>query len=177
MIARELCVVARQNRESDHMFSKVYPKTRRPTARNFNNATVALIRKLVARAIHAPEMRGGVVQANPQRAVLFACEVDGVRCTLMKTEPSPPESQHTTLSPRESEIVRMIAKGYPNKAIAGVLEISVWTVSTHLRRVFAKLGVSSRAAMVAKIVSAPDPAIRAPILPAGAKANSRKAAA
>ena len=46
----------------------------------------------------------------------------------------------------------MVAKGYPNKTIAGVLEISSWTVCTHLRRMFAKLGVSSRAAMVAKMM-------------------------
>jgi DNA-binding CsgD family transcriptional regulator len=32
-----------------------------------------------------------------------------------------------------------------------VLHISSWTVSTHLRRIFTKLGVSSRAAMVAKV--------------------------
>jgi DNA-binding CsgD family transcriptional regulator len=46
----------------------------------------------------------------------------------------------------------MVAKGYPNKVIARVLEISSWTVSTHLRRIFAKLGVSSRAAMVAQLL-------------------------
>jgi DNA-binding CsgD family transcriptional regulator len=45
----------------------------------------------------------------------------------------------------------MIAKGYPNKIIASVLDISVWTVSTHLRRIYAKLGVTSRAAMVTKM--------------------------
>jgi hypothetical protein len=44
----------------------------------------------------------------------------------------------------------MVAIGHPNKAIAAVLEISSWTVCTHLRRIFAKLGVSSRAAMVAR---------------------------
>jgi DNA-binding CsgD family transcriptional regulator len=38
--------------------------------------------------------------------------------------------------------------------IASVLEISVWTVSTHLRRIYAKLGVSSRAAMVATMIKA-----------------------
>lgn len=43
----------------------------------------------------------------------------------------------------------MVAKGYPNKTIAAVLEISGWTVNTHLRRIFAKLGVHNRAAMVA----------------------------
>ena len=48
------------------------------------------------------------------------------------------------------QYARMVAEGYPNKTIAAVLEISSWTVSTHLRRMFAKLGVSSRAAMVAR---------------------------
>jgi DNA-binding CsgD family transcriptional regulator len=46
----------------------------------------------------------------------------------------------------------MVAEGYPNKTIAAVLDISSWTVSTYLRRMFAKLGVHSRAAMVARIV-------------------------
>jgi two-component system, NarL family, nitrate/nitrite response regulator NarL len=58
------------------------------------------------------------------------------------------------LSPREKEIVRLVAKGLPNKVISDVLDISPWTVATHLRRVFAKLGVSSRAEMVALVIQA-----------------------
>jgi hypothetical protein len=46
----------------------------------------------------------------------------------------------------------MVAKGYPNKTIAGILNISSWTVCTHMRRIFAKLGVASRAAMVARLL-------------------------
>ena len=46
----------------------------------------------------------------------------------------------------------MVAKGYPNKTIAAVLDISPWTVCTHLRRTFAKFGVGSRAAMVARLL-------------------------
>ena len=63
-----------------------------------------------------------------------------------RTQHRPPDALR--LSPREREVARMIAKGYPNKIIASVLDISVWTVSTHLRRIFAKLGVTSRTAMV-----------------------------
>lgn len=33
-----------------------------------------------------------------------------------------------------------------------MLNISAWTVCTHLRRIFAKLGVGSRAAMVAELL-------------------------
>jgi DNA-binding CsgD family transcriptional regulator len=57
-----------------------------------------------------------------------------------------------SFSPREREIARMVAIFHPNKMIAAVLEISSWTVWTHLRRIFAKLGVSSRAAMVARMM-------------------------
>jgi DNA-binding CsgD family transcriptional regulator len=56
------------------------------------------------------------------------------------------------LSPREHEIARMVGQGYPNKTIAAILGISSWTVSTHLRRMFAKLGVRSRAEMVARVL-------------------------
>ncbi len=52
------------------------------------------------------------------------------------------------LTKREGEIATLVAKGNSNKQIANQLKISEWTVSTHLRRVFTKLGVDSRAAMV-----------------------------
>jgi DNA-binding CsgD family transcriptional regulator len=64
---------------------------------------------------------------------------------------TPPRGGHA-LSPRELEIARMVAKGYANKSIASVLDISSWTVSSHLRRIFSKLGVTSRAAMVAQLL-------------------------
>lgn len=52
------------------------------------------------------------------------------------------------LSAREFQIVALVAEGRVNKQIACQLKISEWTVSTYLRRIFAKLGVDSRAAMV-----------------------------
>lgn len=82
--------------------------------------------------------------------VLLDVEVDGVRCVLLKTKPTRPP--RTNLSPRELEIVRMVAKGLPNKSIASVLQISAWTVSSHLRRVFGKLGVTSRTEMLGRLL-------------------------
>lgn len=84
-------------------------------------------------------------------AVILDVEVNDVRCILIRVPPHSSRMQ-LILSPREHEIVRMVAQGYPNKTIAAVLDISSWTVGTHLRRIFAKLGVGSRAAMVARLM-------------------------
>jgi two-component system, NarL family, nitrate/nitrite response regulator NarL len=76
--------------------------------------------------------------------------VDAVRYLLIRMPPATPS--HAALSPREHEIVRMVAEGHPTKVIAGVLNISCWTVTAHLRRIFVKLGVTSRPAMVARLL-------------------------
>lgn len=86
---------------------------------------------------------------NHAEEVLVDMEVDGARYLLVRMRR--PGTGRIQLSPREQEIVRMVAKGHPNKVIADVLNISSWTVCTHLRRIFAKLGVGSRAAMVAQL--------------------------
>lgn len=78
--------------------------------------------------------------------LLLDVAIDGIRCVLTREV----AGDGVTLSPREQEIVRLVAEGHPNKIIAAELEISTWTVGTHLRRIFAKLGVGSRAAMVAR---------------------------
>ncbi|HEX8172447.1 MAG TPA: helix-turn-helix transcriptional regulator [Thermoanaerobaculia bacterium] len=90
-------------------------------------------------------------RADASREVLFELARDGVRCVVVRAEPRPAPGQEL-LSPREREIARMVADGQPNKTIAAVLDISAWTVNAHLRRIFAKLGVTSRAAMVAKLL-------------------------
>ena len=48
------------------------------------------------------------------------------------------------LSARELEVLRLVARGMPNKLIARELEISEKTVKAHLTSVFSQLGVSDR---------------------------------
>jgi len=52
------------------------------------------------------------------------------------------------LTSREREVVRLVAQGLQNKAIAGELGISPRTVEGHLNHVFEKVGASSRSALV-----------------------------
>ena len=53
------------------------------------------------------------------------------------------------LSPRELEVLRLVASGSSNRDIASRLVISEHTVARHLQNIFAKLGVASRTAATA----------------------------
>ncbi len=98
----------------------------------------------------ADRLVGEAERAGTDSEFMFEVEERGYRCVVVRVPEGNPSDPHT-LSPREYEIARMVAQGHPNKTIAAVLDISVWTVGTYLRRIFLKLGVTSRAAMVAKL--------------------------
>lgn len=82
--------------------------------------------------------------------IIFESNIDGTHYYLVRRKPETP--QPVELSPRELAIAHLIAQGLPNKSIGSSLNISPWTVATHLRRIFVKLGVTSRAAMVARLM-------------------------
>jgi DNA-binding CsgD family transcriptional regulator len=96
--------------------------------------------------------------------VVLDLVLGGARCVVtrgpvpQRSAPAPRFPPASALTPREQEIARMVGDGFTNKEIASVLEISSWTVSTHLRRIFGKLDVGTRAAMVARLArpSVPD---------------------
>jgi len=48
------------------------------------------------------------------------------------------------LTPRESDVLRLLAAGYCNKRIARQLGVEVVTVKTHLNKLMAKLGATAR---------------------------------
>jgi DNA-binding NarL/FixJ family response regulator len=59
------------------------------------------------------------------------------------------------LTERESEVVTFLASGMSNRDIADAMILSENTVKTHLKSIFQKIGVSSRAQAVARIVTDP----------------------
>jgi DNA-binding CsgD family transcriptional regulator len=59
-----------------------------------------------------------------------------------------PES--SALSPRELEVLALVADGATNRAVGARLHLSEATVKTHLLSIYAKLGVGDRAAAVAE---------------------------
>ena len=66
--------------------------------------------------------------------------------TLLATRSAPASSG---LSSRELEVLRLLATGKTNRAIADELVLAVRTVDRHVSNIFTKLGVSSRAAATA----------------------------
>jgi LuxR family maltose regulon positive regulatory protein len=58
--------------------------------------------------------------------------------------------QSEILSPRELEILYLIADGLTNEQIANRLYLSLYTVKAHVRNIFGKLGASNRTQAVAR---------------------------
>lgn len=82
--------------------------------------------------------------------IILEVEIDGLKYCLVRCQPA--LDSPITLSSRELAIAKLIAQGFSNKCISSSLQISQWTVNTYLRRIFGKLGVTSRAAMVMRLM-------------------------
>ena len=82
-----------------------------------------LIRRLANNVVNSTPSSVRREQSDDVREVILDVEVDGARYLLVRSPSKPPRTQ-VLLSPREQEIARMVAKGYANKTIAAVLDIS-----------------------------------------------------
>jgi DNA-binding CsgD family transcriptional regulator len=78
--------------------------------------------------------------------------------TVVVIAPSEPEEvaqlnvNSYGLTPREEEIVKLVARGRPTREISGTLFISEHTVHNHLRSIFEKAGVHSRRELVQRLL-------------------------
>ena len=84
-------------------------------------------------------------------AALSTLRALGARPDVARAEraldPAPPASP--VLTPRETQVLRLLATGMTNRAIAGDLSISEKTVARHISNIFTKLDLPSRAAATA----------------------------
>jgi DNA-binding NarL/FixJ family response regulator len=88
--------------------------------------------------------RGGVWLQTPGAAALLG------RLAQQQGQPAEP-SRHRNdakLTPRELEVVRLIARGKDNRQIADELVVSDATVKTHINNIFAKLEATDRSQVV-----------------------------
>lgn len=68
---------------------------------------------------------------------------------LEEIQPAPAETEQGSLSPRQVDVLRLVALGANVSQIAAELSISAATVRTHVRNVLARLGANNRAHAVA----------------------------
>ncbi|MET8996823.1 response regulator transcription factor [Amycolatopsis sp. Hca4] len=96
----------------------------------------------------SPDQILAAIQAVAAGDMLFAPAV-----TRRLVEAFTPPAEHpvpalTSLTERETQVVRLVGHGMSNAEIADRLTVSAGTVKTHLNRAMGKLGVSSRAQAV-----------------------------
>lgn len=77
--------------------------------------------------------------------------VVGVFGLLTGAAGAQPEAPHPQLTPRQAQVLRLLAQGRSTKQIADELHLSVETVRNHIRHVFRALGVHSRLEAVAAV--------------------------
>jgi DNA-binding CsgD family transcriptional regulator len=106
--------------------------------------SVALATDLLERALVDYERRGNRRHADRVRVTLSR-----LREPELDTGGSPLD----VLSAAEVRVALLVADGLSNKDIAAALHLSRYTVESHLRSAFAKLGMSSRAHLAARIAT------------------------
>lgn len=119
---------------------------------------VAGVRDSARRLLPKPAPSELIVRRAGTR--LRACLIEGTAdgepdVLLMETEADPLAAgrlRRLGLTPRETEIVALVAAGRSNDEIAAELAISPRTVKRHLENVFAKLGVPNRAGLVGRLL-------------------------
>jgi DNA-binding NarL/FixJ family response regulator len=72
-------------------------------------------------------------------------------------QPSPRAGGAQSLSPREAQVLDLLAKGFLYKEIADTMGVTYATVHTHVRHIYEKLHVRSRTEAVAKHLGQPRP--------------------
>lgn len=90
----------------------------------------------------------GVANALPGRHVFVFAPAGWPEDELARAGGEDADRAVALLTPREQEILPLAAQGLSGPDIAELLVLSPWTVKTHFRNLYKKLGVADRAAAV-----------------------------
>lgn len=101
-------------------------------------------RGYVTKSINSDELADAVKRVAEGDAVFSPRLAGFVIDAFSATLPTPEDPELDLLSPREQEVMRLLARGYAYKEIARRLTISIKTVETHASNVLRKLQVSNR---------------------------------
>jgi DNA-binding NarL/FixJ family response regulator len=108
----------------------------------------------IARAVHAAAAHQTLLDPVVQQQLLAAATARPQTQASQGEEagesgpPTPPATLPDDLTPREAEVLTLIAGGLSNREIAAKLFVSEATVKTHINHVFSKIGVRDRAQAV-----------------------------
>src|SRR5215510_11952114 len=108
------------------------------------NALHSGVRAVMPRAATAEEIVAAIQASVAGLVVLHPDTFHSVLSPMPFGDQPELDPADQILSPREIEVLRMIAEGLGNKEIASKLGISDHTVKFHISSIFAKLGASSR---------------------------------
>jgi DNA-binding CsgD family transcriptional regulator len=108
----------------------------------------------LSRALHAE-------RDGRQLSLRYLAATKGHPEAVLMTETDASESDYRPvpfgITTRESDVLRLVATGATNAAIAGTLHISAGTVKKHLDNIYRKLGVRSRVEAIAFMANTPQP--------------------
>ena len=113
-------------------------------------ALVALRSPRPWRPAHEPAAAAGALREEAARGRFDRDVTEAALAALDGATRRAPAKTATTLSQRETDVLRRISLGESNKAVARALELSPSTVRTHVESVFRKLECSTRAAATLK---------------------------
>ena len=99
----------------------------------------------IARAVHAAADGHTLLDPQVQSRLLAAASAGARAAAPPATAPTPLPDE---LTPREAEVLTLIARGLSNGEIAATLVVSEATVKTHINHLFAKTGARDRAQAV-----------------------------
>jgi two-component system, NarL family, response regulator LiaR len=115
-----------------------------------NQVLAALASGADAYCLKSTDPAGLIVAINA--AVLGSAYLDPQIAHVVLDRINLPSTEDSVLSPRELDVLRLIAEGLGNKEIADKLEISLSTVKTHIEDILARLKVSDRTQAAVKAV-------------------------